>query len=81
MLFPGLADELRGALSELHGIYDTQRKCIKGLRPSATGSVSEVKATLEDHLRKTKGHITRIEQLLEATSEADRAEAKQAQTY
>jgi hypothetical protein len=79
---PSVAEgTLREVLSELQGIYSTERKCIDRLPSFGKGPVSEMKATLEAHIRMTKGHINRLKQLLEAASEPDRAEVKQAETY
>jgi len=58
-------------ISELRDLYSAENRLLKALPKMAKGASSpELKDALEKHLKQTKGHVERLEQLFEQLNES-----------
>jgi ferritin-like metal-binding protein YciE len=57
-------------LDELHDAYDAEKQLVKALPKLATAATStELRDAFESHLQETRGHVQRIEQVLDGLGE------------
>ena len=57
-------------LDELHDAYDAEKQLVKALPKLATAATStELRDAFESHLQETRGHVQRIEQVLNGLGE------------
>jgi ferritin-like metal-binding protein YciE len=57
-------------VDELHDAYDAEKQLVKALPKLATAATStELRDAFESHLKETRGHVQRIEQVLDGLGE------------
>jgi ferritin-like metal-binding protein YciE len=62
-------------LHELKDLLSAEKQLVKALPKMAKGAnCDQLKAAFEEHLEQTKGHVARLEEILEAEGKAARAE-------
>jgi ferritin-like metal-binding protein YciE len=66
-------------ISELRDLYSAENQLLKALPKMAKGASSpELKDAFEQHLKQTKGHVKRLEQLFEQLDESPKGKTCQA---
>lgn len=66
-------------ISELRDLYSAENQLLKALPKMAKGASSpELKDAFEQHLKQTKGHVKRLEQLFEKLDESPKGKTCQA---